>query len=84
MDETVDVHNRRNNRARKILWFAPPYNKAAADKIGKKFFRLLKKNFPSSSSLYKIFNKNTVKLSYSCMPHVATLIDKSNTKKTQK
>ena len=37
---------------------------AVANKIGKEFFRLLKKNFPQSSSLYKISNTNTIKLSY--------------------
>ena len=30
------------------------------------------------SNLYKLFNKNTVKLSFSCMPNVANLIIKSN------
>ena len=44
---------------------------AEAYKIGKKFFRLLKKNFTSLSSLYKIFNRNTIELSYSTMPNVA-------------
>ena len=53
---------------------------AIANKLGKKFFRLLKKNFPSSSNLYKISNKN-IKLSYSLLPDVGNLINKSNTKK---
>ena len=56
MDETVDVCNWRNDRVRKILWFTPMHTLAGANKIRKEFFRLLKKNFPSSSSLYKIFN----------------------------
>ena len=41
----------------------------------------MEKNFPLSSSLYKIFNWNTVKLSYNLMPNVTSLINKSNTKK---
>ena len=31
-----------------------------ANKIGKEFFSLLKKNFPPWKSLYKIFNRNTI------------------------
>ena len=81
MDLTAHVRNRRNNRARKSLWFTLPYNTAVANKIGKEFFRLLKKNFPPSSNHYKIFNKNNVKLSYSCMPIKANLINKGNSKK---
>ena len=51
-----------------------------ANKTGKEFFRLLKKNFPPSNSLNKIFSKNTVKLSYSTMPNVSSLINKSSIK----
>ena len=32
--------------------------------LGKEFFKILKRNFPSGSQLYKIFNKNCIKLSY--------------------
>ena len=59
-----------------IYIYACMYNK-----LGKEFFRLLKKNFPLSSNLCKIFNKNNVKLSYSCMPNVANLFNNSNAKK---
>ena len=48
---------------------------AVANKIEKEFFRLLKKNFPTSSSLYKIFNRNMIKSRYSTMPNVASLIN---------
>ena len=79
-DETSDVRNRRKNRTRKILWFTLQYNMAVAYKLGKEFFILLKKNFPRSSNLCRIFYRNTVKLSYSCMPNVANLINENNTK----
>ena len=49
-----------------------------ANKIEKNFFRLLKKNFSPSSSIYKIFNRNTIKLSYNTMPDAASLINQSN------
>ncbi len=50
------------------------------NKIGKDFFRLLKKNFPLSSNLCKIFNKNTFKLSYICILNKVNLVNRSNTK----
>ena len=53
---------------------------AVANKLGEVFLRLLKKSFPPSSNLYKIFNKNNVKSSSSYMPNVANLIDQSNAK----
>ena len=52
----------------------------AANNIDKEFLKILWKNFLPTSSLYKIFNKNNIKLSYSCIPNVANLINKSNTK----
>ena len=81
LDQTLDVCNRRNNRARKISWYMPPYNMAIANKLGKEFFRLLKKNFHPLSNLYKMSNKNNVRLSHSCMPNVANLIKINNIKK---
>ena len=69
---------KRRNRPRKILWFNPPYNMEVVNNLGKEFFKLLKRNFPSVSQLHKIFYKNCVKLSYSCMPSINGIINKSN------
>ena len=44
---------------------------------GKVFLKLLKKHFPASHVLHKIFNKNTVKSSYSCMKTVISPHNKS-------
>ena len=49
--------------------------------IGKEFLKILCKNFLPTSSLYKIFKKSNVRLSYSCMLNVFNLINKSNIKK---
>ena len=53
-----------------------------ANNVGKEFLKILWKNIPPTSSLYKISSKNNVKLSYSYMANVANLITKSNTKRT--
>ena len=47
--------------------------------IGKKFLALVRKHF-DNSSLKKIFNKNTVKVSYSCMPNMKNIINSHNKK----
>ena len=38
------------------------------------FLKLLKQHFPKSYRLHKIFNKNTVRVSYSCMNNVSSII----------
>ena len=42
--------------------------------IGKTFPKLSTVYFPKSNSLYKIFNKNMVKVSYSCMNYMSSII----------
>ena len=75
-----NIKNIRKNRKRNIIWFNPPYSKSLKTNIGKYFFRLLNKHFPPGHKLYKIFNKNTLKLSYSCMPNLKAKIDGHNQK----
>ena len=63
--EIHQYNSRKRNR--NIIWFNPPFSQTIKTNIAKTFFRLLDTHFPRSHSLYKIFNKNTVKVSYSCM-----------------
>ena len=69
---------RANRRQRKITWFNPPYGKNVKTKIAEKFLRLIDTHFPKGSKLHQIFNRNTVKVSYSCMPNVAAIIKRHN------
>ena len=60
-------------RQRKIIWFNPPFNLDVSSNMTKIFLNLIEKHFPRSSKLHKIFNKKTVKVSYSCtqiMPQI--------------
>ena len=75
-DREGSNRQKRRNRPRKIIWFNPPYNMEVVNNLGKEFFKLLKRNFPSENPLHKIFNKNCVKLSYSCMPNINGIINK--------
>ena len=76
--KTTNVNNR--NRARNIIWFNPPYSQNVKTNIGKTFLKLVKKHFPRDHKLYKIFNRNTLKLSYSCMGSMSSVIKQHNCK----
>ena len=56
----------------------PPYNANAATNISHTFRKIIDECFPKSNPLHKIFNRNTVKLSYSCMPSMEKLITAKN------
>ena len=67
-----------HNRSRNIIWFNPPYNRNVKRNIGRQFLRLIDQSFPVGHKLRKIFNRNTLKLSYSCMPNVTQIISGHN------
>ena len=58
--------------------FNPPFSKNVATNIGRRFRSLVIKHFPRGSRLYKIFNANTLKISYSCMPNMAAISKQHN------
>ena len=60
----------KKKRKRNIIWFNPPYSKSVKTNIGRIFIRLISKYFPPNHEFIKIFDKNTRKLSYSCMPNI--------------
>ena len=66
------------NRRRNITWFNPPFSRNVATIIGWRFHALVNKHFPKGSKLNKIFNRNTLKLSYSCMPNMSAVIRQHN------
>ena len=74
----------KKNRSRNILWFNPPWSANVATDIGKRFFRLLEKHFPEGHRYRKFLNRNSVKLSYSCMDNLKTIINKKNRSLLQK
>ena len=58
------------NRSRKITWFNPPYSRNVRTNVGAKFLKIINRNFPANHPLHKIINKNTIKVSYRCMPNL--------------
>ena len=69
---------KKKKRKRKIIWYNPPFSLNVKSNVGKLFFKILAKNFPKSNPLSKIFNKNTVKLSYSCTRNMKSIISDHN------
>ena len=76
--EQQGLPNQKKKRRRNIIWFNPPFNGNVNTSIGRAFINLLDKCFPIGNKLRKIFNRNTVKLSYSCTPNMKPVIDGHN------
>ena len=57
----------RNTRTRNLTWFSSAFSMIVATNIGNNFFLLVNECFPKNRKLHMIINKNTMKLSYSCM-----------------
>ena len=66
------------NRKRNIIWFNPPFNKNVVSNVGKNFLKLIDKHFPKHHKLRKIFNRNTIKVSYSCTKNIKSIIQSHN------
>ena len=71
---------KQRSRKRKITYFNPPYNAAVTTNVGREFLNLIDKHFPAHSQYHKIFNRNTIKLSYSCSPNMKNIISNHNKK----
>ena len=77
-----DVNNgaKKRNRGRNITWFNPPFSANVSTNIGAKFLTIIDNCFPPSHILHKIINRNTIKVSYRCMPNMKRVIGKHNSK----
>ena len=71
---------KRKNRPRSIIWFNPPYSADIETNVAKTFLKLIDKHFPKSHILHKVFNRNNVKVSYSCTSNMRNLIKQHNAK----
>jgi predicted GIY-YIG superfamily endonuclease len=67
-------------RKKKALWFNPPFNSRVKTNVGKEFLKLIDLHFPKNSELHKFYNRNTIKVSYSTMPNIGSLIQSHNKK----
>ena len=73
-------YNTERNRLHKRIWFNPPFSQNVKINIWTTFLKLVKQHFPKHHKLNKIFNKNTLKLSYCCMKNMPSIIKHHNVK----
>ena len=59
---------------RNITWYNPPFSSNVRTNLERKFLHISGKCFPKNHPLHKIFNRHTLKLSYSCMPNMKSVI----------
>ena len=79
MNETP-ANNRNKTRKRNILWFNPSYSQSVKSNVEKIFLKLVRSHFQKTHRFHKIFNKNNVKVSDSCMNNMTQIIKSHNSK----
>ena len=77
---TDTTHQKHSNHKRKIIWFHPPFSKNVSTKFGKCFLSLLDIRFPRNHIYSNIFNRNKIKVSYSCMENIKSVTNNHNMK----
>ena len=86
--ETTQQSNRdqqpqehRRNRSRNVTYFNPPFSQNISTNVAKSFLDLVDKHFgslPRGHKLRKLFNRNNLKVSYSCMPSMKAAVNGHN------
>ena len=71
---------KRRTRKRKIIWYNPPFSSQVSSNLTLIFYNLIKKHFKPDTLLGRLFNKNTMKLSYSTTANLAQIINGHNRK----
>ena len=74
------TRRRRRRRRTNIIWFNPPWSNSVTTDVGRKFLNLVDSCFPPGHQLNKIFNRRTIKVSYSTMPNLGRIIAGHNNK----
>ena len=73
-----NVSNIKRNRKRNVIWFNPSFSANVKTKLGNYFLNLIRKHFRPRDKFSKLFNRNTMKVSYSCMPNNKAEIHRHN------
>ena len=72
------------SRAKKVIWFNPPYSLNVKTNVGREFLMLVDKHFPVGHPLHKYLNRNTIKVSYRCLPNMGQKLANHNAKVLRK
>ena len=68
----------RNKRQRNVIWYNPSFSKNVKTNVAREFLKLIDKHFPHNNKLHKIFNRHTVRVSYSCSENMKCFINRHN------
>ena len=77
---TSKQENKNKNRQRNVIWFNQPYSKSVTSRISQSVLYLIDIHFPKNHTFNKIINrnKNKVKVNYSCMQNIKSIINNQN------
>ena len=75
---TTGNNKDKRKRSRNITWYNPPFHLSVKTNVGQAFLNIIDSSFPVDHMLRTIFNRNTLKLSYSCLPNIKNTIDSHN------
>ena len=70
----------KKSRKRRVTWFNPPYSMNIATNVGRDFLKLIDKHFPPGHILHSTISRQTVKVSYRCLPNMGAHIARHNAK----
>ena len=81
-EKNIDEMNKkkRRNRHKRQHWFNPPHSDNLRTNVGEKFINAVEEEFPENHPLHRIFNTNTIRLSYSNMPNMQMKVSMHNAK----
>ena len=65
----------KGKRGRKIIHFYPSFSNNVKPKLGKEFLKFVNMHFQKNNKINKIFNKTTIKLSYSFIPNIESIMN---------
>ena len=71
---------KRRRRYKNEFWYNPPWNMNVQTKIGESFLKALDSEIKPDNPLRKVFNRHTIKLSYSNMPNMSKVVSTHNSK----
>ena len=69
---------RKNRQRNNILWYNPSFSENVSTNIGHRFQALVDNHFPRDHKFRKIFNRNTIKISYNCINNTKQIINNHN------
>ena len=80
--EEVDKHckEEKKRQKQKIIWLNPSFSNSVKSNVGKQFLKLVRQHFSKGHKLNKIFHKNTLKVSYSCVRNMSSILTSHNKK----